>query len=232
MEADITQRVHAAGLPAPGTDGVVDVDGRPGIVFERIRGESMWERMRDAPHELPGLLHQLVNLQVTFNEAPAIDGLPELTPRLQAKIETARGLPQRERELALQLLARLPTSSALCHGDMHPANILLTERGPIAVDWYDAGAGHPAADYARSALLMMPPSSASPSESHLGGATHETLVRLYELYLSALKARDLVDAGLFEDWRAAMAVVRLGEPVPADDMLMVWASWRATASTS
>jgi hypothetical protein len=31
LEAEITQRVHAAGLPAPATDGVVEVDGRPGV---------------------------------------------------------------------------------------------------------------------------------------------------------------------------------------------------------
>jgi hypothetical protein len=44
IEADITQRVLAAGFSVPATDGVVEVDGRPGIVLERIDGETMWRQ--------------------------------------------------------------------------------------------------------------------------------------------------------------------------------------------
>ncbi len=29
----------------------------------------------------------------------------------------------------------LPDGDTLCHGDLHPANILLTQRGPVVIDW-------------------------------------------------------------------------------------------------
>ena len=63
LEADITRAVYEAGLPAPATDGVVEVEGRPGVVLERIDGASMWSQMKAAPRRLPGLIEELVDIQ-------------------------------------------------------------------------------------------------------------------------------------------------------------------------
>ena len=86
IEADITQRVLAAGFPVPATDGVVEVDGRPGIVLERIDGETMWQHMKAAPSEMSGLIEVLVDLQVDLVTASPIEGLPDMNRRLASKI--------------------------------------------------------------------------------------------------------------------------------------------------
>ncbi|MEX0666946.1 MAG: hypothetical protein WD313_01300, partial [Acidimicrobiia bacterium] len=60
LEAEITGLVHEAGFPVPAVEEVVVVDGRPGIVFERVDGMSMWEQMLDAPNDLQRLTCALV----------------------------------------------------------------------------------------------------------------------------------------------------------------------------
>lgn len=43
---------------------------------------------------------------------------------------------------------------ALLHLDLHPANVLLPENGPVAIDWCNAKRGSPALDLAMTALIL------------------------------------------------------------------------------
>jgi aminoglycoside phosphotransferase (APT) family kinase protein len=40
------------------------------------------------------------------------------------------------------------------HLDFHPANVMLTSRGPVVIDWTNASAGEPGADVAMAFLIM------------------------------------------------------------------------------
>jgi len=226
IEADITQRMHAAGLPVPATDGVVEVGGRPGIVFEQIPGESMWARMKASPHELARLTDELVDLQLGLHARTEISGLPDLVARLGRKIEQARLLSSEDRAAAHALLGSLPAGSGLCHGDMHPANLLGSDRGWIIIDWFDAAQGHPVSDLARSSLLMRPPTSTAVFDKHLAGATPELLDRLHRAYRSALVRRGLIEDASFEAWQAVLAVARMSEPVVTTDLVGIWRAWQ------
>jgi aminoglycoside phosphotransferase (APT) family kinase protein len=227
LEADITTRVHEAGLPAPATKGMVVVDGRQGIVFEHIEGISMWDRMKAFPNELPALVEALVDLQACLHAAAPVEGLPDLVTRLKEKIAAAKELQAAERRHAVDLLASLPVASALCHGDLHPANILMSPKGMVLIDWFDAAAGHPLADLARSSLLMRPPVSVMSAHRYLAGATHLSLARLHDAYLTVVAKRGLVPQPAFPAWEAVLAVARMAEPVPTADLVGIWQAWRA-----
>jgi aminoglycoside phosphotransferase (APT) family kinase protein len=228
LEADITSAVHAAGLPVPATDGVVEVEGRPAVVMERVDGASMWTEMKASASAVPGLVEQLVDLQVEVLAAGRLDGVPDLVARLTGKIAEADQLPAAEREEARSLLGSLPAGEALCHGDMHPANLLRSPRGWVIVDWFDAAVGHPTADLARSSLLMPPASAVGSANRHLDGATAQLLEHLHEAYLGSLVRRGLFDAGSFAAWEAVLAVARMSEPVQTTDLHAVWRTWRAS----
>jgi len=227
LEAEITRSVHQAGLPVPATDGVVEVDGRPGIVLEHIEGVSMWSQMKAARAELPRLMEDLVDLQAEILATGPIDGVPDLVSRVRSKVDEAVELPADERREAQDLLASLPIGSALCHGDMHPANILMSARGWIVVDWFDAAIGYPLADLTRSSLLMRPASSVQSSNKHLDGATLDLLEQLHDAYLASLTARGLITEAPFAAWEAVLAVARMSEPVQTADLHRIWQRWRA-----
>lgn len=226
LEYEITRLVRRAGLPVPASDGVVEVDGRPGVVLEHVTGPSMWTRMKERPHEVSRLVDELVDLQEQVLAAGPIEGLPELGARLHGKIDEAAQLSEGERSAAHQLLAELPVGTALCHGDMHPANVLGSSRGWIVIDWFDAAIGYPVADYARSSLLMPPASAIESADRHLDGATVELLGRLHDAYLASLARRGHSDPGLFAAWEAVLAVARMSEPVQTSHLHGVWQRWR------
>jgi len=54
--------------------------------------------------------------------------------RIASGNEAAPDLPHEEKQQARRHLAALPDGNALCHGDLHPGNVLLTERGPVIID--------------------------------------------------------------------------------------------------
>ncbi len=44
--------------------------------------------------------------------------------------------------------------ASLLHLDLHPGNVLLTDRGPVVIDWANAGRGHGGLDVANTWLLL------------------------------------------------------------------------------
>jgi len=227
IEADTIARVHAAGLPVPETEGVIDFDGRPGIVLERIEGTSMWERMKAEPRSVPALVVQLVELQLEIQRTN-VSELSTMRDRLRQKVGGAVQITEEDRRKAHGLLAALPAGTALCHGDFHPANVILSDRGPIILDWFDAARGDITADFVRSSLLMRPPTDRS---AWLAGATPELLDRVHSYYITELVRRGDFEVRTFGSWEAVMAVARMAEPVPDEDLIAVWEAWKSRGSS-
>ncbi|MGD9100610.1 MAG: phosphotransferase [Anaerolineae bacterium] len=151
-EAHIARTVQATGLAVPAVGDVVQVDGRWGIVYERVEGRSMLDCLTYKPWDLVRFARTLAELHAAMH-ARTTPQLPSLRRRLENKIQNAEPLPADLKAAALQALARLPDGNALCHGDFHPHNVLMSPQGPIVIDWPDATRGHPLADVARTCLL-------------------------------------------------------------------------------
>jgi aminoglycoside phosphotransferase (APT) family kinase protein len=148
-----TRIVRESGARAPGVEGVTQVDGRHGIVYERIDGPSLISHTVSRPWEVIRSAHLMAELHAQMH-ACRPSGLPAGRERLQKKIQAARPLSDTLKRAALDALAQLPDDNVLCHGDFHPDNIALSVRGPVILDWVEASCGHPLADVARTALLM------------------------------------------------------------------------------
>src|SRR5438105_2291070 len=73
--------------------------------------------------------------------------------RIDARIETSDA-PAADKQAARERLAALPDGTALCHGDFHPDNVLLSPRGPVVIDWSSASRGHPVGDLAWTSRLL------------------------------------------------------------------------------
>jgi hypothetical protein len=232
LEAEITGLVYEAGFPVPAVEEVVVVEGRPGIVFERVDGVSMWEQMLSSRHDLQRLTRALVDLQCDLHSFTAPAGLPDLPTRLRVNVGRADLLTEEDRKAAVHLIDGLPTGTALCHGDMHPRNILMSSRGIVLIDWFDASAGNPVADIARSSLLMRPQQTGEPDMHHLHGASAEVLRLLHSDYMSQMLSRRPIDKHDLMSWVAAVAAARLAEPVPKGDLLRIWKAWRDGGNAS
>lgn len=152
-EARIARAVYEAGIPSPAPGETVEVNGRRGLIYERLEGVSMLQDMNARPWMLLRHARRLAEIQAQIHRQ-SIPGLPSYKSRMEVDIRGTTHLAEDVRDKALALLAALPDGKSLCHGDYHPGNILLTQRGPVVIDWMTACAGAAEADAARTRLLL------------------------------------------------------------------------------
>lgn len=223
LEARFTAIVHSLGVPSPEVRGTIDIDGRESIVFERISGPSMWQRILEQPEDTARYASELASIQREIFRAPLPTGIPDLIGRMCAKIETVSQLDAEEKVRACHLAHSLPHGAALLHGDLHPGNVLMSRCGPVLIDWFDATIGHPAADVVRTSLLVRPlrPGAEHP---YLPAGSAEIL-NLFQSHYRA-EVEDILDfdAADMPVWESVIAASRLAEDVGSEesDLLGLW----------
>jgi tRNA A-37 threonylcarbamoyl transferase component Bud32 len=123
-EVALMRYLHERGYPVP---VVHDVDG-PSMVLERLAGPTMLEDGLAHPERLFRYARLLADLHARLHELPAPDELP------------GHGVNAAARRVL--------------HLDLHPGNVLLSQRGPVVIDWTIARAGDPGADVARTIVAI------------------------------------------------------------------------------
>ena len=154
FEARIGRIVQDAGLPVPAIGDMVEVNGRRGLVYERLEGVSMFSTIVAKPWTIVRFGRMMAELHVAMHAIQSPSDLPDQRERLKGAIGRAQSLPDDLRRKTLAVLDTWPDGDRLCHGDLHPDNVLMTSRGPIIIDWMTATRGDPLGDVARTVLLM------------------------------------------------------------------------------
>lgn len=218
-EAEVSRRVHRAGLPAPAVyaadteDGLVEIEGRLGIVYDRIDGITMLHDLGRHPWRALAHARSLAELHARLHTVDGA-GLPRLRDRLERSLAHARGTISEEAlEMATGRLRTFPEGDRLCHGDFHPDNVLLTARGPVIIDWGPATQGHPAADVAWTILLFryagVPPGTPRGIRLLLAGVRRLMLRTYLRTYgrAAGLSRREI------EPWLLPVAILRLADGI-------------------
>jgi hypothetical protein len=162
----------------------------------------------------------LAEVQLALFELVPPVTLPDQRDRLISKIRWTAANVDSSLGMALELLPERAGTPLLCHGDMHPSNVIVSEDGPVIVDWFDASRGDRVADVARSLLTLLAHGGTTPS--HLPGSDPRTLAVLTQAYLSRLQESLDIPPGLLSRWQAINAVARLAEGVSREPLLEVW----------
>ena len=229
FEARYTATVHDAGAPAPRLMGIETVNGRAATIYERVDGRSMWDLMLEDPGEVRVLTRWLAELQVhLFSLVPPVS-VPALRDRLRCKIRRASTLVDPALSVALELIPP-DGSSRLCHGDLHPGNVIMSARGPILIDWFDVARGNPLGDIARTSLLTWARAHGPDGPRHLPGSDPRLLDLVHDSYLDAITHLVAPDLTELRRWGAVAAVARVAEGVAIDALRGIWSEWRSTSS--
>jgi Ser/Thr protein kinase RdoA (MazF antagonist) len=156
FEGEILERLVEAGLPVARPYGSVSLEGRSGVVLERIDGAPLMAHVAQAS---PGPRRQLADRFAATQQAvnaTRITGLPDLVPRLRGEIEGSIADPGLRRELT-DLLDELDdrdrSGRGVCHFDFHPGNVLVEPDRWVVIDWLTVASGPAAADLARTCVL-------------------------------------------------------------------------------
>lgn len=154
VEEEVARALAAAGVPAPRVERVIELDGRPGLVFGDLpEGETLSRAVRARPWELVSAARALAELHAAVHEHSST-ALPSQRERLEAEICASDAVSERARRAALEALAGLPDGTAVCHMDVHMLNVIVHRGRPVLIDWVLAARGNPLADVAVAALQL------------------------------------------------------------------------------
>ena len=219
-EAEYVEAVRAVGAPAPALLGMEEVFGRPASVWERVDGPSLWQQVVDRPERSAQIGRTLAEGQLALSELVPPVTLPDQHDRFASKIRWSAANVDPSLGAALELLPARAGPPHLCHGDLHPSNVIMSVNGPVLVDWFDASRGDQVADVARTSLLLLGDGATTPS--HLPGSDRRTLAVLTWAYRARLEDSLDLSPGPFSLWQAINAAARLAEGVSREPLLEVW----------
>ena len=230
-EAAFQSVIAGEGYPTPtvhmarGPDG--GVDGRAVTVMDLARGRPMLADLDGvrALGKLPALARRLPEVLARamadlhrIDPAPVVarldrDGTPR--PTIAWMLSRLHGfstaLGRGDLAAAVEWLEANPTgerSVVLCHGDLHPFNVLVDGSGPVTVlDWSAAALAPPTYDVAFTSLLLaepplLVPGPVRPAVRGAGRALSRRFVRAYEHHAAVR-----VDRGALA-WHQALVCLR------------------------
>ena len=219
-EARVGRIVAEAGLAVPSVGDVIELEGRLGIIYERIVGPSMLDELVRRPWTIFRSARQFAEVHAAMHACQRPE-LPSLRESLTRAIRYAPALPEATRTLASAALQRLPDGNAICHGDYHPDNLIASPRGAIVIDWMTGTHGNPAADVARTVLLFQTavlPEGVS--------AIKRVMTQIFRraflaAYLRAYRRLRPISAADIARWLPILAAARLNERIAAEEAALL-----------
>lgn len=139
-------------LTKPMVYDMVTVDNRPGIIYEKLQGETLLDvvlrtyKLQECA-EILAQLHKEI-LQNTISDVPHYKDF------LQHNLERVSFESSEEKDEIFAMLQDLPDGDILCHGDFCPGNVIITPEKPIVIDFMNICAGDYFYDVARTVYLI------------------------------------------------------------------------------
>jgi len=153
-EAESSKVVSSAGLSVPRYFGEIEVEGRRGLIFERIEGESLFRQLEKNPFSTRHVGLILANTHYQIHSKSA-GSLPSLMDYMKQSVEKVECLSPEKKQKILKLIESLKDGNALCHYDFHPGQIIQNNEGCYVIDWMTAFRGNPIGDVARTYILFL-----------------------------------------------------------------------------
>lgn len=221
QEAAAMQAAADGGVDVPAMRGTTTVDGRPGVVMDRVDGPDLITLMGKRPWTVPRVARIVGKEHAAMHQVVAPTELRSLREMVRWKIENAADLPTELADFALDRLDTLPDGDRLCHGDFHPGNILMGPRGPAVIDWIGAARGDPAGDLARTRLLLRQgdvPDHMPALIRRMNAIGRNTFSRIY---VRAYARARPIDSELVDRWEVVRIADRVWEGIDAEQPILL-----------
>lgn len=207
-EHRLTEVVAGRGVTVPGRRRLVEIEGRTALVSERILGPSMWQRLLAEPDAASDLGTELARVQREVGSHPVSFELPSQRDRIVSKIHIAARTYGAHLVNALDVLPADDGPLVICHGDLHPRNLLVSDRSTVLVDWFDASRGRIEGEIARTVLVL---EDSHEIETRAGIGIGPVWDDFARSYVTTACDEAGLDPAELEPWLLAQRVARLAE---------------------
>jgi len=215
-EAYISEKVAQSCLKAPRFYGICNHDNRSGLKFELIQGEMLSARMsRKILHikryaKEIGILHREIHKN-------SITTLQSANDKFEWRLRQYKNL---DTDVLNSLLEFIKTSytQSLCHGDLHPDNIMIDKNDDMrVVDWVDAYRGNPLSDVARTYYLL--DHGVSPEKKSCIVRFIESIAKkiIAKDYLHSYFENQLIPKKEFDMWQLIIQICRCTDGIEEEN---------------
>jgi aminoglycoside phosphotransferase (APT) family kinase protein len=219
FETAALEAARSAGISVPRVYEEVVIDGRTGLVMERLEGPDLLTIIGQKPWLLfrSGRITGEIHARINAARAPA--SLPAVRDVVNRGLARLASSEPALAECAGRILALLPDGEALCHGDFHPAQLMSSSgHRYCAFDWSRAKRGDPLFDHARTRVLISiaEPPPGSPLTMKLLAligrrALLSSYARSYERH-----AAERVDEKRVRRWEIVNLALRVLDEIPGE----------------
>lgn len=139
-------RVERTSLPVPKLKAITSFSGRWGIVSEYVEGKTLAEYIKEDPSGIDGYIDKLVSVQRAVNGETC-----SLLNRQRDKLIRKAALfvaDEREMKRLTAVLRSEKEENCVCHGDLLPENVMITDDGYFVLDWAHVTRGNALCDVA------------------------------------------------------------------------------------
>ncbi|MGH2820801.1 MAG: phosphotransferase family protein, partial [Actinomycetota bacterium] len=200
-EVEAMRLASAGGIPTPSVPAEAEVHGRPCLVAQWLDGSTVVDALGAGVSDAAALGAAVGEAQARLRRV-AVPPTSVLRRR-----DWIAWMGSDDLDLAAEL-SRRASGGRLLHLDLHPMNVLVNDTGAVTgvLDWANAAAGDPRADFARtySILHLDPHVELHPELSH-------SRRRFADAWEGACRATDWDDEDLavFFVWAGAVMVADL-----------------------
>ncbi len=144
-EASIALEINALNIPSPRFKGILEVEDRLGLVYEKVEGLNLLEAVRKYPNKIKFFGGLFAEVHWGLHNL-SLEKLQSTKSVLEKNIKMSPCLTVDLKNKSLEMLRNLPESNLLCHFDFHLKNVIITAKGPVVIDWACVMRGAPIID--------------------------------------------------------------------------------------
>ncbi|KKO51815.1 phosphotransferase family protein [Paenibacillus sp. DMB20] len=207
-EASHAEMINDLNLRTPKYSGSIEYEGKPCLIYERIDGPTMLRQIEASKSSVSYYARLMAQLHFEMHKVE-ITRTSNLKDEITNRINMTSKIKESEKQPVHAILGALPEGNAICHYDFHPDNIILSSNGPIIIDWINVLIGHPAADVARSSMMIQ--SHALPPNAPRWLNEREYREFFDEEYVREYFMLSGMDQSMLDDWMAPTLAARIDE---------------------
>ncbi|MCR5734553.1 MAG: phosphotransferase [Lachnospiraceae bacterium] len=155
-EYEITRKVSEAGIRCAKAIELVEVEGRPAVIYERISadniGAAMFTAMREHDDkDLTELVDYYVSFMKKLHSIELPEGyFPDIRKRFADRARALSGIrfDEAHSKKIIDWLESEPVTCHYLHGDFNPTNVPVMGPDPVLFDVGDAALGDPVFEFA------------------------------------------------------------------------------------